>query len=435
MPEYEKETTEQQRLEKEQLEDLGTVWRTRGPHAIHCLTVIGQIEGHVEAPQGQKTTKYEHVIPQLVAVQEDPAVEGLLVLINTVGGDVEAGLALAELIASISKPSATVVLGGGHSIGIPLAVSARRSFIVPTATMTVHPVRHSGMILGVPQTMRWFEQMQERITGFVAGHSGITAARSSELMLRTGELVMDAAEKYGAEIVPVDSEHSAVFQCLQGCRDRGEVRRILLTCSGGPFYGRTFDELEHMTAADALRHPNWHMGPKITVDSATLMNKGLEIIEAMRLYRLSVEQVQAVIHRQSIVHSLVEFRDGALLAQLGTPDMKLPIRYALTYPYRAECPDKPLDLLTCGALTFAEPDERAFPCLRLARYAAAVGGTACAILNGANEAAVGLFLRGEIGFNDISRRVERALERVSVQYQPSLADILEADKAARRAAL
>ena len=167
MPEYEKETTEQQRLEKEQLEDLGTVWRTRGPHAIHCLTVIGQIEGHVEAPQGQKTTKYEHVIPQLVAVQEDPAVEGLLVLINTVGGDVEAGLALAELIASISKPSATVVLGGGHSIGIPLAVSARRSFIVPTATMT------------------------ERITGFVAGHSGITAARYSELMLRTGELVMD----------------------------------------------------------------------------------------------------------------------------------------------------------------------------------------------------------------------------------------------------
>lgn len=261
------------------------------------------------------------------------------------------------------------------------------------------------------------------------------ALANKETLVCAGELVMDAAEKYGAEIVPVDSEHSAVFQCLQGCRDRGEVRRILLTCSGGPFYGRTFDELEHMTAADALRHPNWHMGPKITVDSATLMNKGLEIIEAMRLYRLPVEQVQAVIHRQSIVHSLVEFRDGALLAQLGTPDMKLPIRYALTYPYRAESPDKPLDLLTGGALTFAEPDERAFPCLRLARYAAAVGGTACAILNGANEAAVGLFLQGKLGFNDIPRRVERALERTEVQYQPSLADILEADKAARRAAL
>ena len=182
---------EQQRLEQEQIEDLGSIWRTRGKHAIHCLTVVGQVEGHVEAPQGQKTTKYEHVIPQLVAVQEDPGIEGLLVLLNTVGGDVEAGLALAELIASISKPSAAVVLGGGHSIGIPLAVSARRSFIVPTATMTIHPVRHSGMILGVPQTMRWFEQMQEQITGFVAAHSGMTEKRYTELMLRTGELVMD----------------------------------------------------------------------------------------------------------------------------------------------------------------------------------------------------------------------------------------------------
>ena len=182
---------EQQRLEQEQIEDLGSIWRTRGKHAIHCLTVVGQVEGHVEAPQGQKTTKYEHVIPQLVAVQEDPGIEGLLVLLNTVGGDVEAGLALAELIASISKPSAAVVLGGGHSIGIPLAVSARRSFIVPTATMTIHPVRHSGMILGIPQTMRWFEQMQERITGFVAAHSGMTEKRYTELMLRTGELVMD----------------------------------------------------------------------------------------------------------------------------------------------------------------------------------------------------------------------------------------------------
>ena len=258
------------------------------------------------------------------------------------------------------------------------------------------------------------------------------ALANKETLICAGELVMDAAAQYGAEIVPVDSEHSAVFQCLQGCRDRGEVKRILLTCSGGPFYGRTFEELERVTAADALRHPNWHMGPKITVDSATLMNKGLEIIEAMRLYRLPAEQVQAVIHRQSIVHSLVEYRDGALLAQLGTPDMKLPIRYALTYPYRAESPDAPLDLLTCGALTFAPPDETAFPCLRLARQAAKTGGTACAILNGANEAAVGLFLAGEIGFNDIPRRVERAMERVPVQYKPSLADILEADGAARR---
>lgn len=261
------------------------------------------------------------------------------------------------------------------------------------------------------------------------------ALANKETLVCAGELVMFAAAEYGAEIVPVDSEHSAVFQCLQGCRDRGEVRRILLTCSGGPFYGKTHDQLEHVTAADALRHPNWHMGAKITIDSATLMNKGLEVIEAMRLYALPVEQVQPVIHRQSIVHSLVEFRDGALLAQLGTPDMKLPIRYALTYPYRAETPDAPLDLLQCGALTFAAPDEDAFPCLRLARQCGKTGGTSCAILNGANEAAVALFLRGDIGFNDIHRCVERALSRVAVKYQPSLADILEADRAARQAIL
>ena len=261
------------------------------------------------------------------------------------------------------------------------------------------------------------------------------ALANKETLACAGELVMSAAAEYGAEIIPVDSEHSAVFQCLQGCRDRGEVRRILLTCSGGPFYGKTHDQLEHVTAADALRHPNWHMGAKITIDSATLMNKGLEVIEAMRLYALPVEQVQPVIHRQSIVHSLVEFRDGALLAQLGTPDMKLPIRYALTYPYRAETPDAPLDLLQCGALTFAAPDEDAFPCLRLARQCGKTGGTSCAILNGANEAAVALFLRGDIGFNDIHRCVERALSRVAVKYQPSLADILEADRAARQAIL
>ena len=174
-----------------QAQEEGTLLCAQGDHVIHCLTVIGQIEGHSEAPAGQKTTKYEHVIPRLVAAQEDPAVEGLLMLLNTVGGDVEAGLALAELIASVSKPSATLVLGGGHSIGIPLAVSARRSFIVPTATMTVHPVRHSGVMLGVPQTMHWFDQMQQRITGFVASHSAMTEKRYTQLMLHTGELVMD----------------------------------------------------------------------------------------------------------------------------------------------------------------------------------------------------------------------------------------------------
>ncbi len=259
------------------------------------------------------------------------------------------------------------------------------------------------------------------------------ALANKETLVCAGELVMAETKKYGAEIVPVDSEHSAIFQSLQGCRDKGEIKRLLLTCSGGPFFGRTFAELEHMTAADALRHPNWTMGAKITIDSATLMNKGLEIIEAMRLYGLPLAQVEAVIHRQSIVHSLVEFRDGAMLAQLGTPDMKLPIRYALTYPYRAQTPDRTLDLLSCGALTFSAPDEEAFPCLRIAKECAAAGGTACAIMNGANEVAVARFLRGEIGFNDIPRRVEQALSRVAVKYQPSLGDILEADRSGREA--
>ena len=185
------EETQRQQLEKDYMLETGSVLRTKGKHAIHCLTVIGQIEGHSLAPQSQKTTKYEHVIPQLVAVEEDPAIEGLLVILNTVGGDVEAGLCLAELIAGVSKPSATLVLGGGHSIGIPLAVSAQRSFIVPSATMTVHPVRHSGLVLGVPQTLRYFEQMQQRITRFVTGHSAISAERFTQLMLHTGELVMD----------------------------------------------------------------------------------------------------------------------------------------------------------------------------------------------------------------------------------------------------
>ena len=261
------------------------------------------------------------------------------------------------------------------------------------------------------------------------------ALANKETLVCAGELVMAEAKKYGAEIVPVDSEHSAIFQSLQGCRDRSEIKRLLLTCSGGPFFGKSFGELEHMTAGDALRHPNWTMGAKITIDSATLMNKGLEIIEAMRLYGLPLSQVEAVIHRQSIVHSLVEFRDGAMLAQLGTPDMKLPIRYAMTYPYRAETPDRTLDLLTCGALTFSAPDLEAFPCLRIARQCAAAGGTACAVMNGANEAAVQRFLQGEIGFNDIPRLVERALSRVTLQYRPGLADILEADRLAREAVL
>lgn len=258
---------------------------------------------------------------------------------------------------------------------------------------------------------------------------------NKETLVCAGELVMDAADRCGAEIVPVDSEHSAIFQCVQGCADRREIRRLLLTCSGGPFYGMSREEAGKMKKADALRHPNWTMGPKITVDCSTLMNKGLEVIEAMRLYRLPLDQVDVVIHRQSIVHSLVEFRDGAVLAQLGTPDMRLPIRYAMTYPERGENPAEPLDLLHCPPLTFAEPDREVFPCLRLAETAATRGGTACAVLNASNEEAVRLYLADRIGFYDIPRLVESVLERIKVIEDPTLEEILTADQAAREAVL
>ncbi|WP_300270816.1 1-deoxy-D-xylulose-5-phosphate reductoisomerase [uncultured Flavonifractor sp.] len=260
------------------------------------------------------------------------------------------------------------------------------------------------------------------------------ALANKETLVCAGELVMDGADKFGAEIVPVDSEHSAIFQCLQGCEDRGEVKRLILTASGGPFWGWDKEKIASATVEQALKHPNWSMGAKITVDSATLMNKGLEFIEAMRLYRMPPEKISIVVHRESIIHSLVEYCDNAVLAQLGVPDMRLPIQYALTWPARTQAVAKPLDLLTCPPLTFHAPDYEAFPCLSLALEAAKTGGTATAILNGANEAAVGLFLAGQIPFGDIARRVERALAQVAVVQSPTLEDVLAADKAARQAA-
>ena len=253
---------------------------------------------------------------------------------------------------------------------------------------------------------------------------------NKETLVCAGELVMAEAEKYGTEIIPVDSEHSAIFQCLMGS-NHGELDKILLTCSGGPFFGMKPEDLAHVTKDDALRHPNWKMGPKITVDCATLMNKGLEVIEAMRLYRVDAERVEVLIHRQSIVHSMVEFVDGAVMAQLGTPDMRLPIQLALTYPERNDCPVEKLDLTTCGALTFCKPDLESFPCLRLAMDCAKMGGTACPVMNGANEEAVALFLADKIGFYDIYRLVSGAVEAVPFIQEPSLEQILEADRLAR----
>ena len=276
------------------------------------------------------------------------------------------------------------------------------------------------------------------VCGFAALRPTLTAIHekkrialaNKETMVCAGQIMQAAARESGAEIIPVDSEHSAIFQCLMGCRDRAEVKRLILTCSGGPFFGKTREELVCMTKSDALRHPNWKMGAKITVDCATLMNKGLEIIEAMRLYDLPLSKVTAVIHRQSVVHSLVEFVDGAVMAQLGVPDMRIPIGLAMTYPNRAHNPAPALDLLTCGPLTFDSIDETAFPCFALAKQAAQTGGTACTAINAANEEAVGLFLQDKIGFYDIADAVEAAL-RLPVVQEPSLADIFEADRLAR----
>lgn len=259
------------------------------------------------------------------------------------------------------------------------------------------------------------------------------ALANKETLVCAGDLVVKRAKERGVDIVPVDSEHSAIFQCLQGCKDRREVRRLIITASGGPFYGKSCKDLSLVTKEQALKHPNWSMGAKITIDSATLMNKGLEFIEAMRLYELPPEQIDIAVHRESIVHSLVEFVDGAVLAQLGTADMRLPIQYALTWPERTQGPAKPLDLFSCPPLTFARPDLDTFRCLALALDCARRGGTSTAILNGANEAAVALFLNDKIMFTDIARLVEGALERVPAKAEYDLDDVLAADIAARDA--
>ena len=259
------------------------------------------------------------------------------------------------------------------------------------------------------------------------------ALANKETLVCAGELVMRSAKEAGAEIIPVDSEHSALFQCLECSRDRGEVKRLILTASGGPFFGKTRAELEHVTRTDALKHPNWSMGAKITIDSATLMNKGLEFIEAMRLYRMPPEKIAITVHRQSIVHSMVEYCDNAVLAQLGVPDMRLPIEYALTYPHRCQAVAGELDLLHCPPLTFEKPDYDTFRCLALALEAAKKPGNPCAVLNGANEAAVGLFLSDKIRFLEIADLVEYALERVPQGPADTLEQVLEADAAAREA--
>ncbi len=256
---------------------------------------------------------------------------------------------------------------------------------------------------------------------------------NKEALVTGGHLVMDAAKRIGKPILPVDSEHSAIFQCLQGAGGNQPVR-LLLTASGGPFRTWTREQMQNATRAQALKHPNWSMGAKITIDSASMFNKALEIIEAHWLFDMPPERIQVVVHPQSIVHSAVEFADGAVLAQLGVPDMRVPIAYAMTYPRRIPTGSKPLDLFSIGTLTFEPGDPVRFPALRLAGECLNAGGAACTILNGANEMAVAAFLRDEIPFGAISRIVEGTLEACGAMPADTLADIFHADLEARRVA-
>ncbi|MGI6669634.1 MAG: 1-deoxy-D-xylulose-5-phosphate reductoisomerase [Acetivibrionales bacterium] len=254
---------------------------------------------------------------------------------------------------------------------------------------------------------------------------------NKETLVAAGSIVMAEAAVHNVDIIPIDSEHSAIFQCLAANRKQ-DVARLILTASGGPFRGKKKSDLESVKVEQALNHPNWKMGKKITVDSATLMNKGLEIIEARWLFGFGPDMIDVVIHPQSIIHSMVEFVDGSVIAQLGPPDMRIPIQLALTWPERMENGFSRLDVLKCGALTFEEPDTTAFPCLSLAYEALKAGGTMPAVLNGANEAAVELFLEKKIGFCDIPRLVEKAMNAHMVNTNPGLDDIIEVDKWAKR---
>ena len=270
--------------------------------------------------------------------------------------------------------------------------------------------------------------LQPTLAALQAGKA--LALANKETLVAGGAIVMETARKRNLPILPVDSEHSAIFQCLQGCPERGALKKLVLTASGGPFFGRSRQELAGVTREQALRHPNWDMGAKITIDSATMMNKGLEVMEASWLFDLPEHRIEVVVHRESVIHSMVEYQDNAVVAQLGVPDMAVPIQYALTYPRRMPSPAGELDLCALGKLTFYPPDREAFPCLELCREALRRGGLVPAAANGANEQAVALFLEGKIGFLDIPRLVEAAMDRQAPGVV-TLETVLEADQEAR----
>lgn len=271
--------------------------------------------------------------------------------------------------------------------------------------------------------------LKPTLTAIYAGKK--IALANKETLVAGGQLVMSEAKKHGVEILPVDSEHSAIFQCLQGKPTNKALKKIILTASGGPFFGKTADELRDVTVEKALKHPNWSMGAKITIDSATMMNKGLELIEAVWLFSVKPDDVDIVVHRESIVHSAVEYDDNSVIAQLGLPDMRIPIQYALTYPERFESPVGELSLSQIGKLTFFEPDYETFRCINLCRKAINMGGLYPAAVNSANEQANLMFRQGKIGFLDIADRVEAVLEKTPHYDNYTFEDIIEIDKFAR----
>lgn len=257
------------------------------------------------------------------------------------------------------------------------------------------------------------------------------ALANKETLVAGGHLVTNTAKAYGVDILPVDSEHSAIFQCLQGSPEKGAVKKLILTASGGPFFEKTLAELENVTAADALKHPNWDMGAKITIDSATMMNKGLEFIEAKWLFDMPIDAIDIVVHRESVVHSAIAYQDNSVIAQLGVPDMRIPIQYALTYPQRLPSPVQELSLVDYGKLTFYAPDYDTFRCINVCKDAITAGGLRPAAANGANEESVRLFLNGKIKFTDIAVLNRAAMEACPQVADYTLDDVLQADRAAR----
>lgn len=302
----------------------------------------------------------------------------------------------------------------------PVRVLAGEQGVIEAARLETDIVESSLVgVAGLRPTMAAIEEGNRRI-----------ALANKETLVCSGHLFTSAISRFGCELLPVDSEHSAIFQCLMG-GSRGEVKRILLTASGGPFLNLSREEMARVTPERALRHPNWSMGAKVTIDSASMMNKGLEVIEAMHLFSMPPERIHVLVHPQSIVHSAVEYVDGSVIAQMGVPDMRLPIQLALTYPERTVSPVAPLDLVGVGSLTFSEPDLEKFPCLALALKVAGRRDAAPVVMNAANEVAVGLFLSGRISFTEIPELVVSAVEELGALSADSVDEVMERDRQAR----